>query len=76
MTRGIPGLRPPLSDRQASEPERLCEGCGGEMYAGENLYLWEDRTMCVDCFKAAVSAWLEEAAEEAAQALGVEKRSL
>ena len=76
MTRGIPGLRPPLSDGQASDPVRICGVCGGEMYAGENLYLWEEQLMCVDCFKAAVSAWLEEAAEEAAQALGVERRSL
>lgn len=76
MIRGTPGLRPALADGQACVPVCLCRRCGGEMYPGETVFRWEGRLVCVDCFKTAVTVWLEEAAREAAQALGVETRAL
>lgn len=72
MIRGTPGLRLPLADRQEAAPVCLCGRCTGEMYAGEVNYVWQDKRICPDCFKAVVSAWLEEAAQEVACALGVE----
>lgn len=76
MTRGTAGLRPPLADGQACEPVCLCSRCGGEMYAGELNCNWGKRRVCVDCFKAVTVAWLEEAPQEVACALGVEYRVL
>lgn len=74
MVRGTPGLHPALADTQAIGPVCLCQRCGGELYRGEISFLWEDRQMCTDCFQGAAIAWLCEAAQEAAQALGVETR--
>lgn len=76
MTRGTPGLRQVHADRQDCGPVCLCGRCAGEMYDGECGYLWEGRQVCVDCFKAVVTAWLEEAVQEVACALGVESRTL
>lgn len=76
MIRGTPGLRPALADGQECVPVCLCRRCGGEMYSGETAYLWENRQICADCFQGAVTAWLREAAWEAALALGVETWAL
>ena len=72
MIRGTPGLTLPLADRQDVVPVCLCDRCTGELYAGEVAYVWQERRICPDCFKAEVTAWLEEAAQEVACALGVE----
>lgn len=74
MIRGTPGIRPGSTDAQTFSPACLCRRCGGELYPGETAYLWDGRQMCIDCFRWSVTAWLNEAAPEAAQALGVETR--
>lgn len=76
MTRGTPGLSQPLADRQCVPPLCLCTRCGGELYPGEQGYLWNGRQICPDCFKTVVTVWLEESACEVAAALGVETRHL
>ena len=76
MIRGTPGLRAALEDIQSIPPCCLCGRCGGELYPGEVGYLWEDRQICLDCFKAEVRAWLEAAAAEVAAVLGVEMREV
>lgn len=76
MTRGTSGLRPPLKDVQDCEPICRCNRCFGEMYSGELSCSWGTRRVCVDCFKAVTVAWLEEAPQEVACALGVENRVL
>lgn len=72
MIRGTPGLTLPLADRQDIMPTCLCRRCFGEIYPGEVAYVWQSRQICPDCFKAEVTAWLEEATQEVACALGVE----
>ena len=47
---------PVLKDRQAEPPAAYCRQCGGEVYAGERLYIWEGRRLCSDCFRAALNA--------------------
>jgi len=74
MIRGTPGLHPVPADVQAAGPVCLCQRCGGELYGGETSYFWDGRQMCMDCFRWSVTAWVNEAAQEAAQALGVETR--
>lgn len=76
MIRGTPGLHPALEDLQSVPPVCVCGWCGGELYPGEAGYLWDDRQICLDCFKAEVKAWLEVAAAEVAAALGVETREV
>lgn len=76
MIRGTTGLRAALEDRQSVPPGCTCGRCGGELYPGEAGYLWEDRQICLDCFKAEVGAWLEASAVEVASALGVETREV
>ena len=73
MIRGTPGLNLPLSDRQDVAAACLCRRCAGEMYVREVAYLWQDRRICPDCCKAEIAAWLEEAPQEVACALGVER---
>lgn len=76
MIRGTPGLRPALEDVQMCWPGRLCDRCDGELYPGETAYLWEEQTICSDCFQAEIRAWLQVAAIEVAAALGVEAREV
>lgn len=76
MVRGTLGLRPTPEDLQDSTPVFLCSRCMGEMYSGEHLFTWESKQVCTDCFKAAVTAWLDETPAEAAFGLGVETRTL
>ena len=63
-------LRPPLRDVQEDRPVCLCQSCGGEVYAGETLFEWSGKRVCVDCFKRNVSLWLELSPEQVANALG------
>jgi hypothetical protein len=37
--------------------------CGDEVYEGENIYEWNGKTLCPDCFKSAIN---ELSAEELA----------
>lgn len=74
MLRGTSGLRPALRDDQKALPVCLCSRCRGEVYPGESTFFWEGRWVCSDCFRVGVTVWLEEAAQETAQALGVETR--
>lgn len=66
------GLRPPLTDLQAEMPVCRCGSCKGEVYSGESVFRWEKRELCGDCFKDAVTAWLEETPLEVAEELNVE----
>lgn len=76
MIRGTLGLRPTPEDPQGSTPIFLCSRCMGEMYSGEHLFTWEGSRVCTDCFKAEVTAWMNETPAETAFALGVETRTL
>ena len=76
MIRGTSGLRPALRDSQNDTPVCLCGCCGGDLYPGETAFFWDGRWVCMECFQRKAAAWMEEAAEEAAQALGVEMRCL
>lgn len=71
MLRGTPGLQPALRDSQQDRVVCWCRRCGGEVYENETLYIWEDKRICVDCFRSVVSAWLAEAPREVASALDV-----
>ena len=63
-------LMPPLRDVQEDSPVCLCQKCGGEVYAGETLFEWSGKRVCVDCFKRQVSLWLELSPEQVANAMG------
>ena len=76
MLRGIPGLQRPVEDGQECVPAGVCMRCAGEIYPGETVFAWEGRRVCVDCFRAKVSALLKEAPKEVAQMLGVETREV
>lgn len=47
-----------------------CPKCGGEVYAGEQLFEWDGKKLCSDCFKHKVRLWLELFPEQVANALG------
>ena len=64
------GLKPPLRDSQEDRPICLCPGCGGEVYAGEDLFEWEGKKVCVDCFKEEICLWVERSPRQAAEAMG------
>jgi len=66
------GLRPPLADPQADAPVCWCGHCNGEVYTGECVFRWEKQKLCADCFKNAVTAWLEESPLQVAGELSVE----
>lgn len=76
MLRGTPGLRGPIEDGQGYVPAGVCMRCAGEIYPGETVFVWEERRVCVDCFRAKVSALLNEAPGEVAQMLGVETKEV
>lgn len=64
------GLKPPMRDNQEDKPACVCPVCGGEVYAGEKLFEWSGKKVCVDCFKHKVTLWLELSPEQVANALG------
>lgn len=72
MPRGSPGVLNPLRDTQQDIPACYCERCGGEVYYGETLYIWEGKRICSDCFEAIVSMWLKESPAGVAAALDIE----
>lgn len=65
-------MRDPMRDIQQDEPACYCKRCGGEVFSGETVFTWQDKKVCSDCFKAVVTAWLEEAPNEVAVALDIE----
>lgn len=48
----------PLRDAQAEPHAAVCSRCGGEVYSGETMFLWESEWVCIDCFKAGVESLL------------------
>ena len=69
----LPGLKPPLRDSQEDRPLCRCQKCGGEVYAGETLFEWEGKKVCVDCFRYAMGVWLKDCPEQVADALGFDR---
>lgn len=63
-------IRDPLRDNQQEIPVCCCESCGGEIYRGENLYEWQEKWVCVDCFQSEINGWLRRTPEQAAKELG------
>ncbi len=76
MLTGTTGLRGPVEDGQECVPAGVCRRCAGEIYPGEVVFVWEERSVCVDCFRTKVSALLKEVPEEVAQMLGVETQEV
>ena len=66
-----PNLMLPLRDSQQDKVVCWCHRCSGEVYENENLYIWEGKRICLDCFKAVIAAWLEESPGEVAAVLDV-----
>ena len=63
-------LDTPLRDSQEDRPVCRCPKCGGEVDALENLFEWDGKKLCSDCFKNKVRLWLELSPEQVANALG------
>lgn len=76
MVRGTRKIKSALRDEQDCAPVGRCGRCAGEIYEGENVYNWEGREICPDCFKAVIAAWLNEDANGLAAALEVVTRLL
>ena len=72
MLRGTPGLREPLRDVQEDAPVCCCQQCGGAVYSGETMFVWEGKKVCSDCFKAYIAAWVDNSPEAVADELMVE----
>lgn len=47
-------------DPQARAPVSICEQCKGEIWHDEPIFKWDGKWVCLDCFKAAVGALLED----------------
>ena len=63
-------------DAQQALPGAYCPRCGGEIYPGEQVYRWEGRELCPDCFRAVVEGLLDLSPLLLAQDLGVEVRRI
>lgn len=48
-----------MRDAQDERPAAICERCRGEIYHGEDMYLWDGKWVCVDCMRADVTAMLD-----------------
>lgn len=66
----------PFRDPQDADPVDLCGSrrCRGEIYPGETMYLYEDRWLCPDCFKAEIEKLLSRDERTLALALGLDMR--
>lgn len=64
----------PLRDVQSDTPVAICENpkCQGEVYSGECRFPWEGKKICLDCFKAAVTAMLDSNPCQLAYELGLD----
>ena len=63
----------PLRDAQQEAPVTCCPRCGGEVWAGEPMFNWNNEGyVCLDCFKSSVFALLESDPRLAAVEMGVE----
>ena len=47
-------------DAQDRTPVTHCEKCKGEIWRDEPIFKWDGKWVCLDCFKAAVGAPLED----------------
>ena len=61
-----------VRDPQGEVPAARCRRCGGEVYRGETLYVWEGRPICPDCFRLTVERLLDISPVLLAQDLGVD----
>lgn len=67
----------PLRDPQEEKPADRCSKCGGEVWAGEPMFDWnEEGYICLDCFKSAVSALLDSDPRLAAAEMGVDYKEV
>ena len=55
-----------LKDSQDDAPVCYCQSCHGEVYRGEKRFEFEQKRVCVDCFKDGISSWLERSPEQVA----------
>ena len=63
----------PLRDVQQEEPVTRCPRCGGEVWAREPMFNWNNEGyVCLNCFKSSVFALLESDPRLAAVEMGVE----
>ena len=58
-------------------PRAYCPKCGGEVWAGEPMFDWnEEGYICLDCFKSAVYALLDSDPRLAAAEMGVDYKEV
>lgn len=62
--------KPCLRDSQGERPAFQCHSCLGGVYPGEPMFDWDNRRICVDCFKVKVNAWMDGSPTQVAAALG------
>ena len=55
-----------LKDPQDEAPVCYCQSCHGEVYHGEKRFEFEQKRVCVDCFKDGITSWLERSPEQVA----------
>lgn len=67
----------PLRDPQEEKPADRCPKCGGEVWAGEPMFDWNEKGyICLDCFKSAVFALLDSDPRLAAAEMGVDYKEV
>ena len=64
-----------MRDIQCDRPSAYCESCQGEIWKEEPVFRWRGRWICLDCFKSAVDALLEDDPRQVALEMGVEVES-
>ena len=47
-------------DAQDRPPLAYCERCQGEIWSDQPVFLWKHKWICLDCFKSAINALLED----------------
>lgn len=47
-------------DAQARPPVSHCGRCDGEVWSDEPIFQWDGQWICLDCFKDAIKAMLED----------------
>lgn len=70
-------IKNPLRYPQDEIPACHCLKCGGEVWHGEPMFDWNGRGfICLDCFRASVSALLDSDPRLAAAEMGVDWKEL
>lgn len=59
-----------LQDSQMENPVFQCHKCLGEVYPGEPSFYWDNKHICVDCFKLKVNAWMDFSPTQVAAVMG------